>query len=200
MPSLNPEEHENLGLLYAESDSVDAALFHYGEVLERDPGRNPIIYSVAGLHLIKGEFPQAIEGYEAYLKSPNQNPILVRRSKMRLKQAYTSHAFDLLQAGNPAGAVSALERRLELGEAGATDHHALAQAYGGKGEFSLAERAAREALRLDPDLTIANFTLANALYDKKDREANIYYVAFLKQWRGDPRLAQVARARIGGKN
>ncbi|MEE2754836.1 MAG: O-antigen ligase family protein [Candidatus Latescibacterota bacterium] len=200
LPSLDVDEHQNLGLLYAESDSVDAALFHYEEVLKMSPERSPIVYSVAGLRLIKGEFSQAIEGYEAYLKSPNPNPILVRRSMMRLRQAYTSLAFELLQARNPARAVSALERRIELGEAGATAYHALAQAYGGKGEFSLAERAAREALRLDPDLTIANFTLANALYEKKDREANIYYGAFLKEWRGDPRLVQVARARIGGKN
>jgi tetratricopeptide (TPR) repeat protein len=197
LTTMTVDEHENLGLLYAESDSLDAALVHYGEVLKQAPGRSQTVYSIAGIHFIKGKLDRAIQGYKAYLASPDPNPVLVRRSTMRLRQAYASRGLELLQTGDPAGAIAILEKRLVLGEARASDHHALAQAYGGAGTLGSAERAAREALRLDPAMTIANFTLANALHGRNDREAAAYYRAFLQGWQGDPRLVQVARSRLG---
>lgn len=193
---LSLEDHENLAVLYAELDSLDAALFHYGEVLKIDSGRHQAIYSIAGIDLIKGNLFRAVRGYEAYLVSPDPDPTLVRRSRMRLRQAYAAQGLEHLQSGDFSGAVVILEKRLGLGEIGASDEHTLAMAYGRSGEFRKAELAVRRALNLDAGMAIARLTLANALFEQRDLEAAVYYKLFLKDWDGDPRLTRLARSRL----
>ena len=123
---LTAEEHQNLGLLFAEADSLDRAIDHYDAALRLDPDRTEAVYSKSGIQLIQGRLQEAINGYVAYLNTPDPNPTLTRRSRARLRQAYVSLARQRMDAGEIAPAVLALESRARLGEMTADDHHTLA--------------------------------------------------------------------------
>jgi tetratricopeptide (TPR) repeat protein/O-antigen ligase len=194
--SFSVDEHQNLGLLYAEADSLDRALFHYDEVLRMAPDRSQAVYSKAGIHLIQGRLPEAIDGYVTYLKTPQPNPTLIRRSRGRLREAYVLLAKEKLAAGKPREAIRALENRVRLGEMTAEDYHTLSIAYGQAREFGRAEDEARKALRLDGTMAIARLTLANALYEQRKREAFDHYAQFVKEWQGDPLLLRIANERL----
>lgn len=196
LDNLSADDHQNLGLLYAELDSLTLALAHYDTALGLDPELYEVIYSKAGIHLIQGRLEEAIAGYSAYLDTPDPNPTIVRRSRERLRQAYTSLASRRLAAGDGDGAVEALQHRVRLGEMTAKDHHFLALAYGRAGAFGRAEDEARMALRLDGSMKIARLTLANALFSQRKREAFDQYRRFLEDWDGDPKLLEVARQRL----
>jgi tetratricopeptide (TPR) repeat protein len=194
--SLTADDHHNFGLLAAEADSFDQARGHYEEALRLNPNMHEIHYSLAGLMLLQGDLDGAIGSYEEYLKSPEPNPTLVRRTKGRLREAYSAYGKERLGVGDPQVARRLLEHAQSLGEATANDEHALAMAYGKLSLFAEAAGAARRATGKDPDLLGAFLTLANALYELGDPEAANYYEVFLRRWQGDPKLAELARHRL----
>ena len=194
--TLGAQEHENLGVLYSELDSVALAHRHYEEAFALDPSREQLIYSRAGLDLIRGRVEAAVEGYETYLETSNPHPTLVRRTKARLRQAYPAWANQLQQSGRPGEALEILKRQVGLGDATAEDHHRLAIAYGSNRFFKRAEESALEALKRDPSLVLAKLTLANALYEQGNPRSLDYYTAFVEAWTGDPRLKEMAQRRL----
>ena len=196
LSDLTADEHQNLGVLYAEADSLEQAIAHYGAAIQMDPTLTEPIYSVAGIQLIQGDLDAAIRGYETYLKTPSPNPTLIRRSKARLRQAYTSLGVRQMELDDAKGAVDALERREQLGEMTASESHNLALAYGRSGAFDLAIEAARRAVTMDPTLVIARLALANALYEHRDPESFEHYAVFVREWQGEPRLLQIAQRRL----
>jgi len=195
--TLTADEHHNLGLLAAEADSFKQARFHYETALELDPGMHEIVYSLAGIELLEMDFERAIKSYETYLRSPDPNPTLIRRSNKRLKEAYSSLGIQRLRAGDATSARALLEHRRSLGELPASDAYALAMIYGKLSLFAEAEEAAREAIGLDASLLPAQLALANALHEQGKPEAVEHYRYFIENWKGDPRMAGFARSRLG---
>ena len=196
LATLETEDHQNLGLLYGEADSLELAIDHYRRALQQDPDRYQVVYSIAGILLIQGKLDEAIAQYGAHLDSPDPDPTLVRRSRARLREAYVALSARRAGAGDQDGAVQALEDRVRLGEMEAADYHTLALGYGRAGRFGRAEDAARMALRLDGGMTIARLTLANALFEQKKPEAFRHYAAFVETWEGDPKPLQLAQDRL----
>ena len=190
------DEHVNLGFLYAEIDSLDKAVAHYQQALELEPERTRVIYSLAGIFMLQGQYGEAIANYTRYIESHSPNSTLVRRSVARLRQCYTSWAIQMLEVGNPDRAIELLLKRETLGEMSATDVHTLAVAYGRIGAYEKAESAARKALKLDGSMTIASLTLGNALFEQDDREAFEHYRKFRDDWKGDPILTLLAESRM----
>lgn len=193
---LSAAEHENLGLLFGMVDSLERAAHHYREALRLEPDRAEVVYSLAGIDLLAGRLDAAIDGYERYLAFPEPNPTLVRRSEGRLREVYGARAAERLRAGDAVGAIDALEKRRSLGDMTASEVHNLALAYGRTKRFAAAARAAREAIEIDPTLTIARLTLGNALYELGDPGAVRHLEAFVEAWDGDPRLTRAATARL----
>jgi tetratricopeptide (TPR) repeat protein len=212
---INPDvaqPHHALGLLAERERHPDRASTHYYEALRVDPGFAPSRQNLARLLFRSGLVEEALVQYERLVEiAPNDASAeaglvetLVRLGRSaeadrRLASALERtpaapelillHARALLRAGRIDAAISALSplapRHDELGAAALAW---LATAELARGDAPKAEAAARRALELDPESSVAIYALALALREMGSLEAEAWLARARRTSPRDPLL------------
>jgi Tfp pilus assembly protein PilF len=132
---------------------MDGAMRDYRQALALDPELVPVRLRLAELYLEKADAPAALPHLERLLRQfPNRPDVMARMGQCRDAQGETDEARHLMEA-----AVKELPNDTEL-------LNSLGKLDLQTGKPKLAERWARQVLKLDPADTKAEYTLAAALH------------------------------------
>lgn len=153
-PTIPPQAVYELGLSHLEAREYHQARVFLEQAADLSPGqatyRNAL--GLANLHL--GRTPQAIAAFREALKlNPN------------FPDAYNNLGVALAQDGKWEESVGVLEKVLTFPTYNSPEiaYQNLGWAYYNLGRYSQAEEVLRRALRMDPTLTIATYTLGLVL-------------------------------------
>jgi tetratricopeptide (TPR) repeat protein len=149
------DAHLGLGNAWQDQGKLDAALASYARALELDPGL-AIAHSRRGEALLKkGRLDEAIAALEKAIRLDPAN------GKFHAELGYV---WSL--KGRPEGALAANSRAVELNPKVALYHYNLANARRDVSDWTAADAAYREALRLDLDYAEAHCNLGKVLQEQ----------------------------------
>ena len=187
----------NLGLILAQRGDYDSAMSAYRRAQEMDPEMVEVLYSVAGLQMVMGEFGSSAASFEAFLAAKGRNPVYVRRAEGRLLELYPVLGDRRLAEGDWAESLRIFRRLVDLGGGGASVLNNIAVLYRKTGDPRRALAACDRAIRAFPDSAEAYFTRGLLLDDSGNRAAAIVaYRSFLERWRAQDRFRQHALTRL----
>ena len=209
-----------LGAVYRAEGEFAAARQAYDRALALDPEHAPVLNNLGNLQRDGGDWQGAEASYRrALAQLPNYPEALINLATLLVDRGRFDEAMPLferalaiagprveiynnmakahLQRGEFALAETALRRGLALGEERPGLYFNLGGALEGQGRVQRATGAYARALHLDSTYARAHYNLA-LLHEGAGarREAVAAYRAFLRHWRGDPRFAEHAAARL----
>lgn len=216
----NPRAHNNLGLIYAESNRLDDAIFHFQRAVQL-VARNPDAWNNLGRTLTRAERKaEAIAALEEAVRlAPESLPALLNLADVLAQSgratdaityyeraarigalntdALTNYGATLLHAGRPDEAIAALETAVTQEPHHARARYNLGNSYASKRNWPRAIENYRAALQADPTYVAAYANLGNALMlSHRFSEAAASYEAGLKLRPNDAILrANLSRAR-----
>ncbi len=149
----NALAHYNLGLAFRQKGYYNEALREYRLGLERGEDRRLALQATAEVHLLKRDFPAALELYETLLREVPDSPKL-----------WNEHGVVLHQAGRTTQAVASYRQAVEvdLKYALAWNNLGVVQASGKDADTAI--ESFRTALRLQGTFTAARLNLALLLF------------------------------------
>ena len=217
---INPDvaqPHHALGVLEERERRPDRASMSYYEALRVDPGFGPARSNLARLLFAFGSIEEALVQYKRLVEVAPDDPVafaglaetLVRLHRVDESDAVLTHALERfpdapelvlldarrsMRAGDIAAALVRLEplavRRDEVDAAAlgwiATDELSL-------GELEAAMAAARQALRLDPESSVATYVLAVCLGTHGSPDAGPWLAKAARALPRDPVLQKLTR-------
>ena len=136
------------GLAYLRNGQYKQAILAFKKVVISDSTFTEAHYYLGKAYLADNN-PENAE--HAAKKASNQNYLPARQLLQQIKQKYYDTGLNALERGRYTEAVPHIKKAVELGMKSKKAYTNLAIAYAGSGEFELAKRAAKAALRIDPD-------------------------------------------------
>ena len=175
--------HQAVGQVHAERGRMDQAILAFRRALSIR--EEAMTYNNMGnAYGVKGTFEQALA---AYRKAVDLDP--------RYAEAWKNLAVTAMRAGEPAAAAEGFSQAAILLPEDREAHFNLGVALEKSGRPDEAAQAYRRSAVLGD--TKAFFNLGTVLQTQgKSGDAVTAYEAFLKQWRGDPKVSYEARRRI----
>ena len=155
----NPADRGALALFHVLSNRGEEAEQEYRQIAEHHPDDSLNLRRLAILYFVNGKSVDAVEVTTKVLKNNASDPeTLLLRGLFRVRSGQLSEGIQDLQR--------IVQIRPEIG----LPHYYLALAFQKQGDSGLAESQAREAVRLNPDLTIARMLLAQMELQSGDRD------------------------------
>lgn len=175
--------HQAVGQVFAERGMTDRAILAFRRALSIR--EEAMTYNNLGnAYGVKGGFEQAAE---AYRKAVGLDP--------QYAEAWMNLGVTAMRAGDPAMAAEGFRQAAVLLPEDGETHFNLGVALEKTGRTEEAAQAYRRSASLGD--TRAYFNLGQVLESQaRTGDAVAAYVAFLKQWRGDPQVSAEARRRI----
>ncbi len=149
----NELAHYNLGLAFRQKGYYAEALREYRLALERGEDRRLTLQAMAEVHLLKHDFPAALELYETLLKEAPDSP------KLWNERGVVQH-----QAGHAEEAMASYQRAVEVDPNYALAWNNLGVVQAHKTNSDAAIESFRTALRLQGTFSAARLNLALLLY------------------------------------
>lgn len=147
--SNNPEGYRMLGDFYFASGDLDQATTEYASLYSDHPKDLQVKKNYIQLLILKGRLDEATKLDDEILKSnPHDADALVYKGQVQLRKH------------NASGAVDALQSALRSDADNAIAHYQLGTAFAQQNDDARAEAEWREAVRIRPDLTDAQRSLA----------------------------------------
>src|SRR3989442_478 len=172
----NALAHYNLGLAFRQKGYYNEALREYRLALERGEDRRLTLQAMAEVHLLKRDFPAALELYETLLREVPDSP------KLWNEVGVVQH-----QAGRAAEAHGAYRKAVEVDQGYALAWNNLGVALAQQGDTEDAIEALRTALQLDGAFSAARLNLALLLYQL--RRFQLALEAYRQVLTGEPASA-----------
>ena len=149
----NALAHYNLGLAFRQKGYYNEALREYRLGLERGEDRRLTLQATAEVHLLKRDFPAALELYETLLREVPDSPKL-----------WNEHGVVLHQAGRTAEAVASYRQAVEVDVKYVLAWNNLGVVQASGKDADTAIESFRTALRLQGTFTAARLNLALLLF------------------------------------
>lgn len=208
-----------LGSYYRQAGATDQAYAAYRQAVALDPENGAVYNNLGNLAVAQKDLAAAERFYRMALQRvPNYLEALVNLGTLYSRQGRHDEALPLFERARGLGplradlhnnlgtaylrqrryadAERALRRAAEL-DASASVYFNLGGALEGLGREAEAIEAWQTAVAMDPNHAKPYYRLA-ALFERRGQKAQAAqaYGAFLRLWRGDPRLAAQARQRL----
>jgi tetratricopeptide (TPR) repeat protein len=172
----NELAHYNLGLAFRQKGYYAEALREYRLALERGEDRRLTLQAMAELHLLKHDFPAAVELYDTLLREVPDSPKL-----------WNERGVVLHQAGRSADALASYRQAIEVDPKYALAWNNLGVVQAPTGDTDPAIESFRTALQLQGTFTAARLNLALLLYQL--RRFQLALEAYRQVLSGEPNSA-----------
>ena len=149
----NALAHYNLGLAFRQKGYYNEALREYRLALERGEDRRLTLQAMAELHLLKHDFPAALELYETLLREVPDSPKL-----------WNERGVVLHQAGRPDDALASYRQAVEIDRKYTLAWNNLGVLQAHQGDSEAAIESFRTGLQLQNAFSSARLNLALLLY------------------------------------
>src|SRR6266705_2012326 len=149
----NELAHYNLGLAFRQKGYYNEALREYRLALERGEDRRLTLQAMAEVHLLKRDFPAALELYETLLREVPDSPKL-----------WNEHGVVLHQAGRSDDALASYKQAIQVDQKYALAWNNLGVLQAHVGDTEAAIEAFRTALQLQSTFGAARLNLALLLF------------------------------------
>ena len=149
----NALAHYNLGLAFRQKGYYNEALREYRLALERGEDRRLTLQAMAELHLLKHDFPAALELYETLLREVPDSPKL-----------WNERGVVLHQAGRPDDALASYRQAVEIDRKYTLAWNNLGVLQAHQGDTEAAIESFRTGLQLQNAFSSARLNLALLLY------------------------------------
>lgn len=144
----SPQNHNNLGDLYARWGQLDKAIFYFKRATELQVNYGDAFHNMANVYAQKGDFQTAAKNYQ---KAIECNP--------NLWQSYQNLGSIFFQQGNYTKAEEAFEKSIQIYPQNPGLHYALGVTYANLNRKTEAENEMKIALQLDPQYSQAQQAL-----------------------------------------
>jgi len=141
--------HHNLGLAFRQKGYYTEALREYRLALERGEDRRLVLQAMAEVHLLKRDFPDALELYEALLREVADSPKL-----------WNERGVVLHQAGRTADALASYRQATEIDAQYALAWNNIGVVLAHQSDTEDAIEGFRRALQLSAGFVVARLNLA----------------------------------------
>src|SRR2546426_1846439 len=149
----NALAHYNLGLAFRQKGYYNEALREYRLALERGEDRRLTLQAMAEVHLLKRDFPAALELYETLLREVPDSPKL-----------WNERGVVLHQAGRPDEALASYQQAVAIDGKYALSWNNLGVLQAHRGAAEPAIESLRTALQLQGTFSAARLNLGLLLY------------------------------------
>ena len=149
----NALAHYNLGLAFRQKGYYNEALREYRLALERGEDRRLTLQAMAEIHLLKHDFPAALELYETLLREVPDSPKL-----------WNERGVVLHQAGRPDDALASYRQAVEIDRKYTLAWNNLGVLQAHQGDSEAAIESFRTGLQLQNAFSSARLNLALLLY------------------------------------
>jgi tetratricopeptide (TPR) repeat protein len=149
----NALAHYNLGLAFRQKGYYNEALREYRLALERGEDRRLTLQAMAEVHLLKHDFPAALELYETLLREVPDSPKL-----------WNERGVVLHQAGRPDDALASYRQAVEIDRKYTLAWNNLGVLQAHQGDTEAAIESLRTGLQLQSTFSSARLNLALLLY------------------------------------
>src|ERR1700676_273430 len=158
--SNNPEGYRMLGDFYFASGDLDKAIAEYASLHSDHPKDLQVKKNYIQLLILKNRLEEAMKLDNEILKAnPKDVDALVFKGQVQIRR------------NDPSGAIDSLQRALRADAGNAVAHFQLGNAFAEQHNDSRAESEWREAVRIRPDMTDAQRSLAGLELRRGDVEA-----------------------------
>jgi len=149
----NALAHYNLGLAFRQKGYYNEALREYRLALERGEDRRLTLQAMGEIHLLKHDFPAALELYETLLREVPDSPKL-----------WNERGVVLHQAGSPDDALASYRQAVEIDRKYTLAWNNLGVLQAHQGDSEAAIESFRTGLQLQNAFSSARLNLALLLY------------------------------------